>query len=70
MNILSVTILIERNDRKFGCLIRRRRRVSNLQWSEIGIVEKMFLSNEEPSIIRDLRVKPSNGKMAPEFLNS
>jgi len=31
MKIFSVTILIERNDSKFGCLIRRRRRVSNLQ---------------------------------------
>jgi hypothetical protein len=33
--IFSVTILIERNGCKFGCLSCRRQRVSNLQCSKI-----------------------------------
>ena len=45
MKIFSVTILIERNGRKFGCLSVSEFRICSE--ARFRIVEKMLLSNEE-----------------------
>ena len=46
MKIFSVTILIERNGCKFGCLSESEFRICSE--ARFRIVENMLLSNEEP----------------------
>jgi len=48
LKIFSLTILIERNGRKFGCLSASEFRICSE--ARFRIVEKMLLSNEEPCL--------------------
>ena len=54
LKIFSLTILIERNGRKFGCLSSSEFRICS--GARFRIVEKMLLSNEEPCFFRDLKL--------------